>query len=449
MAEGGEKILEARLHPSGFEMSDSNFYSLTCASDSRLYYTLCSHDINTHARVYRYDPQTDEVTLIADLGEVTGEAGKKSLPQGKSHTPFFEHDGKLYFASHYGYFKASGGKEEPAEVPEGYTQYPGGHFIEIEMRTGRARVLGTAQNAEGIITMTLDGHRGRLYGLTWPRGYFIFLDLDTGRMTNLGPVSRDGEVGTGDRYFCLCRTFALFQETGDVYFTNPDGEILCYVYSRNRVERVDWAHMRKDVFGFWDPHTPGHQGYNWRPCKWHPGHQVFYGVHPKSGYLFLFDPKKKRHEMIDRICSERIRKAGLFEYFRYGYLTLDFAPDDPETVCYISGYYAYRDDVELTDEDRLHGLTCGSADFSPGAFKKIRSFITFVTYHLPTRTYTDHGVVRLEDGRFPTNTQTIAVHPNGRVYTCPWLPRLHRQEGKPWSHCELISFRLPHTGGAL
>ena len=440
-----EKTLTARLHPSGFTRSDSNFYSLTLGSDSRLYYTLCSHNIETHARVYRHDPAINEVKLVADFGHVTGEAGKKTLPQGKSHTPFFEHDGKLYVASHYGFFKASGGKEEPAAVPEGYKQYPGGHFLEIDMKSEQSRVLGTAPGAEGILTMTLDAERGRLYGLTWPKGFFLYHDMKTGRMTNLGPVSRDGEVGQGDRYFCLCRTFALLPDTGDVYFTNPDGEILCYNYGKDRVESVEWAHMRKDVFGHWDPHQPGHQGYNWRPCRWHPGHRVFYGVHPRSGYLFLFDPKGKRLEVIDRICSEQIRTTGLFEFFRYGYLTIDFAPGDPETVYYISGFYRFRDGIELTPEEKLHALTNGSGDFSGRGFRRIRGHVTFVTYHLPTRTYADHGIIRLEDGRYPTNTQTIAAHPNGRVYTCPWIERPDRKEGdgKPWSQCDLISFAVP------
>lgn len=436
-----ENVLTARLHPSGFSMADSNFYSLSLASDDRLYYTLCCHDIDTHGRVYRHDPKSGEVKMIVDFGEVTGEAGRKSLPQGKSHTPFFEHDGRLYLATHYGYFKASGGKEQPAEVPQGYQPYPGGHFIEIDMQSEEARVLGTVPGREGILTAALDGERGRMYGLTWPKGYFIYLDLATGEVANLGPMCRDGEVGNGDRYFCLCRTFALHQATGDVYFTNPDGAILCYRYDRDRVESVEWAHMRKDAFGYWDPHQPGHQGYNWRPCRWHPKHEVFYGVHPKSGYLFVFDPKNKRHEIIDRICSEEIRKAGLFEFFRYGYLTLDFAPGDPDTVYYISGFYRFRDGVELTPGERIKTQTSGNADFGGKSFEKGMGYLSFVTYHLPTGTYADHGVIRLEDGRYPTNTQSIAAHPNGRVYTCPWIEKPGRKEGEgPWQQCDLISF---------
>ena len=113
------------------------------------------------------------------------------------------------------------------------------------MATGNSRILATAPKAEGIITMGMDPKRKRLYGLTWPRGFFIYYDMKSDLMRNLGPVSRDGEVGTGDKYFCLCRTFAMFPGTGDVYFTNPDGEILCY-------SRVTLTLLRNSLFVFRD-----------------------------------------------------------------------------------------------------------------------------------------------------------------------------------------------------
>src|SRR5689334_678586 len=99
-----DRVIPATLHASGFDRADSNFYSLSAASDGRLYYTLCSHNIDTHGRVYRYDPATDEVRLLATLGDITGESGRKTIPQGKSHSPFFECDGKIYTATQYGYF---------------------------------------------------------------------------------------------------------------------------------------------------------------------------------------------------------------------------------------------------------------------------------------------------------------------------------------------------------
>ena len=421
-----DKKIVAKLHAADFAMTDSNFYSLSILKDKNIYYTLCSHNIDTHGRVYKYDPETDEVRIFADLGKVTGEAGKKTLPQGKSHTPIFEADGKIYIATHYGYYQGNEGKEEPAPPPQGYFPYPGGKIIEYDMASGKFSILASAPPEEGIITMNMDTERKLIYCLTWPKGIFMYYDITQRKLEILGQVSRGGEVGLGDNYFCLCRGIAIDPRDGTAYFTNSDGEILMFRTQRGKVESVEWAHMKKDVFGEWDPHKGGHQGYNWRQILWHPEYGKFFGVHGKSGYLFSFDPKDKKLEIINRICNERCIKKGTFESFRYGYMTLGLDPEDRDTFYYISGF-----DENMSVPDQKDG-------------KESMPYLSLTTYNLASQKYTDHGIIQLEDGRYPTLTQSIAVHPNGRIYTCPWIPRTqnsaydeHKQQ------CDLISFRNP------
>src|ERR1035437_1782020 len=122
-----EATITVRLHESGFNLADSNFYSLSSASDGNIYYTLCSHNIDTSGRLYRYDPRTNKVNLISTLGKALGEEGTKCIQQGKSHSLYFERDGKLFGATHYGFMKPNTDKEEPGTLPEGYLPYPGGH----------------------------------------------------------------------------------------------------------------------------------------------------------------------------------------------------------------------------------------------------------------------------------------------------------------------------------
>lgn len=435
-----DKKVSARIHPSGFEMSDSNFYSLNVLSDGYVYYTLCSHNIDTHGRIYRYSPETDTVSLFADLGVVTGEAGKKTLPHGKSHSPIFEAEGKIYFATHYGFYQGNEGKEEPAPPPQGYSPYPGGKIMEYDGLTGEFHVLACAPPEEGIITMDMDAERKVIYCLTWPKGIFMYYDIGKKELKIIGPVSRGGEVGLGDNYLCLCRDFAIDPRNGTVYFTNADGEVLRFDRADGRVETAS-VHMRKDVFGILDPHKGGHQGYNWRRILWNPGYEKFFGVHAKTGYLFTFDPENEKIEILDRICSEYSKKHGLYEFFRYGYLTLTTAPGDFDTLYYISGFYKFTDPNE---EQRSLQMRQGSYEHSEKSYEEIRSFITLVTYHIPTGTYADHGVIRLEDGRYPSLTQSIAIHPNGRIYTCPWLEREGGKPGGPLrQYCDLISFERP------
>lgn len=422
---GGNSVIRCRLHPSGFEKSDSNFYSLDPVSDGSLYFTLCCHNIDIHGRVYRYDPATDALTLVCDLGEACGELGKKMLPQGKSHSPFYELDGWLYLATHYGFFATTDEREELAAVPEGYTPYPGGHILRINMADGRVEDLAKAESEEGILTLKMDAERGRLYGLTWPKGCFIIYDIASGELRNLGQVSRGGEAGRGEEYFCLVRSLGIDPRDGNVYFTNADGAVQCYRPATDRIEPFGDVTLKRDILGHWDPHEPGHQGYNWRDILWHDASQCFYGVHPRSGWLFRFDPPAKKLELVERIVADELQASGCFEPFRYGYLSLKMGLDG-ETLHYLTSTFERVNEKGRPTGEKTH----------------------LVTYNLRTRQRTDHGVLRLDDGRHVRMSQCHAVHPNGQCYTCPWIETPRRNaRGRPIWQCDLISFANPLAQG--
>jgi hypothetical protein len=179
--------------------------------------------------------------------------------------------------------------------------------------------------------------------------------------------------------------------------------------------------MKRDIFGAWDPHKPGHQGYNWRDIFWHEADHVFYGVHPKSAWLFRFDPAAPRLTVLDRICAQEVRESGQFEPYRYGYLSLRLGLDG-QTVYYLTSTYGF------TAEDG----------------RRVKEAVHVVTYHLRTGRHADHGVVRLADGRYPTMAHTLAVHPNGKLYSCPWIEASPAGlDRKAAPICDLISFDAP------
>src|SRR4029077_5697270 len=101
----------------------------------------------------------------------------KTIPQGKSHVNFVEANGKLYFGSHVGVYTIIDGMEKMGVPPNGYQPYPGGHLLAYDLKTGRFENLATAPAREGILAMNMDTNRGRLFGLTWPSGYFFRYDL--------------------------------------------------------------------------------------------------------------------------------------------------------------------------------------------------------------------------------------------------------------------------------
>ena len=431
-----EKTIVAKLRQTDFTGSDSNFNSMTIIG-GYLYYTLCSHNIDTCGKVYRLDLETDENVLLADLGEITGEAGKKTIPQGKSHSPFFKIGSLIYFATHVSYYaKGEDGRESPNAVPDGYTPYTGGKFISYDDKTGRFDVLFSLPAGEGIITMQADEKRGLAYCLSWPSGIFYVYDINKNELYERGRHCRGGEIGIGEDYSCITRFFAIDPRDGAAYFTTSDGDILEYRHETGITETVGWAHLKKDVFGSLNPRRGGHYGYNWRHVLWDEKRQIFYCVHGKSGYLFTFDPKNKKMGIVARIASEYCLVNGVYEDFRYGYMTLAYKPGDADTLYYISGYYAFDDP---TPEQARTMQQIGDLNES-AENKGAKHYLTLVTYHIPTGKYADHGVIKTDDGRFPVNTQSIAIDKDGRIFTCPWIPKKDAQGG-PFD-CQLISFTI-------
>jgi len=378
-------VLVARWHPSGFEHGDDNYNAVFAASDGKIYYVISAHHIDIGAQMYSYDPAAGQVKHLGDLTEASGEKGLKAVPQGKSHVGFFEHAGKLYFATHLGYYNTQGGKEMVGIPPPGYRPYPGGHFLACDLATGAFQKLASAPSGEGIISMTMDPKRGRLYGLTWPSAMFLSYDLASRELRNWGMVSGQGEKGAGSSFRVVCRSLALAPPTGAVYFTLATGEILRYDYQRNTLDKLAACTMKRPIFGSWDPDRPGHMAYNWRQTVWHDAEQAVYGTHGGTGQLFRFDPRAQQIDVIDRIASSKTRAGGFYDAFSYGYLGLTLGPDK-QTLYFLTG-------TPDGEEIRL------------------------VTYHLPTRGYVDHGAIALDDGRRPTWAQAIAVGRDRRIYT--------------------------------
>jgi len=401
--------LTARAFDSGFALAHDTYNGLSAASDGKIYYVLSSESHETGGQMYVYDPSSGQVRHAGDLTEACN--GKGAVAQGKSHVNFVESGGKLYFATHIGYYSIIDGMEKPGIPPAGFQPYPGGHFLAYDMASGKFQDLATAPFREGIITMTMDTRRGRLYGITWPMGYFITYDLASKELKNLGLISGQGENGKGDTYRTLCRSLVVNPEDGSVYYSTGEGWIFRYRYDHAAIEKVEGDDLRKDYFGHYDPTSAGHMAYNWRQAFWHPGQRVIYGVHGNSGYLFRFDPAVPRVEVLDRLTSWPSARSGMYDQFSYGYLGFTLGPDG-RTIHYLTGGPIYEGGKRVM----------GKADTAKGEAKG-RENLHLVTYDLESKTYADHGPVFLPNGDRPTYVNAIAVGKDGTVYT---LARINR-----------------------
>ena len=417
---GGPKLI-ATIHKAGFDLAHDTYNGLSAASDGKIYYVLSSQSIDIGGQMYCYDPATQKIRHLGDITEACGEKGSKAVVQGKSHVKFVECQGKLYFATHVGYYSNIDGMEKmPNPPPAGYKPYPGGHLLAYDMAGGKFEDLAIAPRAEGILAMNMDTRRGRIFGLTWPTGCFFRYDMAKKDMKDFGPTAEQGEDGRGPTYRTICRSIAVDPEDGSAYFTLSTGAILRYRPESDALETVAGDDLKKDYFGLYDPTSPGHMGYNWRQTVWCPAEKMIYGVHGNSGYLFRFDPRAGRVEVLDRITSEPSKRSGMFDQFSYGYLGLELGPD-ARTLYYLTGGPVYVAGKRLA----------GKSSTAMGESKGIEN-LHLITYHIPTGRYIDHGAIFYANGERPNYVNSIAVGKDGTVYA------LSRVSEKSDSRTDLI-----------
>lgn len=322
-----ESHLVARGFDSGFELSNGTFNGMLAARDGKIYYVLCSASIDTGAQMYSYDPTTDKIEHLGDLTEASGEKGLKAIPQGKSHVNFVEFEGKLYFATHASWPAANDDPGHMAPPPAGYKPYPGGHFLAYDLASRKFENLAQAPMGQGILSMSMDSNRGRLYGLLWPSGNFVRFDLKSRELKSIHPPSREGEV--------LCRALPVDPTDGSVYFSNADGDILRYRYDRDAIETIQADNLRKDYFGTWHPPEGKDMGYGWRQAVWYAPEKAIYAIHGRSAYLFRFDPQAERIDVLQRMASEPSMRSGMYDAFPLGYLSFILGPDG-HTLYYLT-----------------------------------------------------------------------------------------------------------------
>lgn len=417
--------LAARTYDSGFELAHDTYNGMGAGSDGRIYYVLSSESHELGAQMYSYDPATDSIRRLGDLTEACGEKGAKAVAQGKSHVNFVESNGKLYFATHVGYYSIIDGMEKIGVPPEGFKPYPGGHFLAYDMASGRFEDLAVAPRGEGVLSMAMDTARGRIYGITWPSGRFIRYDLARKELKDLGPCSEEGEDGKGATYRTLCRCIVVCPEDGAAYFTTSTGTILRYDYGRDSFEAVQGEDLRKDYFGLYDPSSAGHMGYNWRQAFWYAPERAIYGVHGNSGYLFRFFPHAPSVEVLERITSMPSRRSGMYDQFSYGYLGFALGPDG-RTIHYLTGGPVYVEGKRVKGKDRT----------AMGESKGIEN-LHLITYDIVTGRYRDHGPIFFGEGVRPAYVNSIAIGKDGSVYT------LSRMSEKGRTRTDLVKIRGP------
>ncbi len=361
-----------RMIDAGFHYGDSNYHAICQASDGNVYYVICSHNKKSGAQMFRYNPKTDEVAMIGDLTDIVGEDRTKVINQGKVHSDIFEVDGKLYFGTHAGAWDET---------------YPGGHYMYYDIKKEKFVDYGIGVQANGQVAMNMDTKRMRMYAITWPGYIFTYYDIKTGEKKTWGkryaPVSQQGP-----------RSLGIDPRTGNVYWHNTDDTIECYDYETEVVKTLEKPRFSEPIYMV--PFGEGSYNVNhvWRSIRFSNAMNKFYGIMYNTDWLFSFEPQTAELEIIDRIASGPNRKSG---NIIYSSLAFELSKDE-KTIYYIAHNRIAPDDSTNT-ETELH----------------------LVTYDIPLRRYTDHGVIELDDGRRPRYCQGLEVGTDGNIYIVCWI----------------------------
>jgi len=230
-------------------------------------------------------------------------------------------------------------------------------------------------------------------------------------MSDLGPVTGQGESGKGQDFRVLCRSIVINPDDGTLYVSTAEGTIKQLKLNDDALTVISGENLKKDYFGTYDVFTSGSMAYNWRQVFWYAPGKVIYGVHGNSGYLFRFDPSVPRLEVLERLTSIPSRRSGMGDQFSYGYLGFKLGPDG-HTLYYLTGAPVYIDGKRVK----------GAESTAKGEAKGLED-LHLITYDLLTDHYTDHGAIFYPDGQRPLYVNSIAIGNDGTVYS---LGRVNR-----------------------
>ena len=363
--------VDARFFP-GLETMDGNWAALFYASDGKVYAGLANHGGGGHF-VY-YDSKTDRVHDIGNLNDLTGEAQLHRGPQSKIHAKFGEgKDGRIYYGTHGGLwwnYSRFGAKEG----------YPGAHWMAYDPKSGRVEDFGLGVPNQGINTGAYDPLFNRIYGLTHPKGEFVYYDVATRKAVNKGRINN---------FESICRTLGIDGE-GNVYGSFGLGQVFRYD------PRTDTIHDLTCRIPIREKGISLGRDYNksetaWRTVVWDRETRRFYGIEESATILFSFDPRAGKDGEFKRLGSLAIPGFEDRREIPYATLTLTLG----------------------RDRKLYYGAAAREFDYGGSAGLATAHLLT---YDLKSGRVEDLGEMVLEDGSRVLGTNAADTGADGTIY---------------------------------
>lgn len=365
--------LKSFEYPGG-KKDDSMWSGMYTAKSGKIYIGLCTHA--DAANFYEFDPATEKMEHIADLTIFKGERGDGVRTSGKIHVVFVEdNEGNIYF----GDFCEDNGPEciDPSS-------YRGAHWFKYEPGTKNLTNIGMISENSGLLGMTIDQERRRLYGLG-EDGHLYMYDMDKHITVDKGRVD-DWDI---------CRTIVADDE-GNVYGSFPVNSIWKYDPKTDRTYDLQNVHVPND------PRIPPRTMSNpqidrknlWRILEWKPEERAFYGITNSDSRLFRFDPfdgDEGSIEPLSLMCAERYLDADP-KKIPIATLAFTLAPNDKVFYAPVTsvGFDYSAESWDVVNE-REFTSKVNKAELIP--------LSVLVEYDIKTRKRRELGTMETEDGR--------------------------------------------------
>jgi hypothetical protein len=381
---GAEKSIriDHRVFP-GLHLMDGHWAALLAASDGKVYAGLAYHGGDGHL-VY-YDSKTDRVVDVGNLTELTGESQLKRGPQSKIHAKFGEgKDGRIYYGTHagnwYNYSRFA--------TKEGY---PGAHWMAFDPKSGRVEDFGLGVPNEGVNTGAYDPLFNRIYGLTHPRGHFVYYDV---------PKRKAVDKGRINNWESICRTLGIDDE-GKVYGSFGEGQLFQYDPRTDAIKELDVRlPIRPKGISLGRDYEKSETA--WRTVVWDAKTRQFYGVDESATILFSFNPR-----------SGKVKKLG-----QLAIPSFEERRDVPFATLTLT----------LGHNRKLYYGAAGR-EFDYGGSAGLAT-AHLITYDVESGKREDLGEMLLEDGRRVLGTNAADTAPDGTIYMVGAI-EVREQPGKP------------------
>jgi len=372
-ANAASKIVtvEYRFFP-GLARMGGNWAALKAASDGKVYVGLACNGCSGH--LVFYDSKKNQMVDVGDLNTLTGENGLNLGPQSKIHAKFGEgKDGRIYFATH---------AEQWFDYARFATQegYPGSHYMAYDPKTGQVQDFGIGPRFEGMNTGAYDPKFDRIYGLTHPRGHFVYYDVPTHAKVDKGRINN---------WDSICRTLGIDGD-GNVYGSFGHGQIFKYDPRTDDITELSARlPIRQKGISLGRDYNKAETA--WRVVVWDQQTKKFYGVEESASTLFSFDPAAPPDNQVKRLGQMAIPEFASRRNVPYATLSLTLGHDR-----------------------KLYYAAAGTEfDYSSSAGAAASHLIT---YDLNTGKIEDLGEMHLPDGRPVLGTNAADTGPDGTIY---------------------------------